>query len=342
MLPHPNRQTIDLVEREGDGGTTINILTLENYPFGKIELEKIDEVTGQPVAGARMRIVGFSPENNLDGLPIDRALTTNAQGRITFEDLPAGMYGISEVFAPEGYILSTQTINVPLAWGQTTSVTFTNTPLATLDVRKIDGNDGTVLAGAIFTLQDPVSGNTWEATSNAQGIATFSGLIPNRTYILTEIKAPNGYVLNSSPREVVITNQGRNEITVQNFRNPSLTIIKRDKDTQELLAGAVFEVNYENGQTLAGSPFTTDSNGRIVINEILFDNNDERTLIITETVPPNGYNLASPNWQRVTVRRGEDNTVTFENRRMPTLTIRKIDGRLLTAIPNTEFTIEKL
>jgi len=340
MLPHPNRQVIDT--EECDEGTILTIVTLENYPYGRIELEKIDEVTGEPVVGARLRIQGFSPENAVDGLPIDRTLTTDANGRITFIDLPAGMYSISEVFAPEGYILSTETISVPLAWGQAATVTFVNTPLASFDVIKIDGDNGITLAGARFTLRDPVTGNAWEAISNTQGIATFTGLIPNKTYILTETQAPNGYVLHSAPREVVITNDGRNEIIIRNFRNPGLTIIKRDKDTQERLAGAVFEVSYENGTTIAGSPFTTDSNGEIKIPEILFENNAERTLIITETIPPAGYNLADPNWQRVTIRQGEDNVVVFENIRKSTLTIRKIDARLLTPIPNTQFTVEKL
>jgi len=331
------------------GGMNSILVTFENYPFGEIEVLKFDDVTGQPLDGAHIRIEGFFPEGNPGGMPTDRIGITGDDdpGRILFTELPAGQYTLSEIYAPPGYILDNSFRSVSITWGQTNTVHFYNEPYTFLEVLKIDGNTNAPLPGAVFTLTDPTTGEQWIGTTDGSGIAIIGTegvnfLIPGRTYILQEIQAPPGYVLDSTPREVVLSNRGRNEIVIANYHNPSLTIIKRDRDTQEYLAGAVFEVVFENGRTVTDSPFTTDESGRILLPETLFADNPERTLIITEIVPPPGYNLADPNWQRVTMREGEDNVVVFENTRMPTLTIQKIDAMTGFPIQGAWFDVEYL
>jgi len=337
IIEHPNINSI--------------LITFENYPYGEIEVMKFDYVTGEPLAGAHIRIQGFFPEGNENGIPIERVGITDSEGRIIFDDLPAGNYTLSEIYAPPGYILGNDFQSVPLTWGQRNTVTFYNQPRTWLEVIKVDGSDGTRLAGARFELVDPTTGERWEAVSDNDGVAALgqaqgslgNELVAGKTYILTELAAPNGYVLISEPISIVLRNTGINTITVENFRNPTLTIVKRDRNNgQTWLEGAVFEVVYENGQTVSGSPFTTDSNGEIIINEILFNGNAERTLIITEIIPPAGYNLSDPNRRQVTVRMGEDNVVVFENTRMPTLEIIKVDAVTGEFLTGAEFTIEKL
>ena len=319
---------------------------------------KHDAITNEPLAGAHIRIQGFFVEGNAP-IITDRTEITDSSGRVVFKDLPTGTYTISEEVPPTGYMLAeTNHHSVNLSWGQRQDnpsrpapiVRFYNEPYTYLEVLKIDGNTNAPLAGAIFMLSDPSTGEEWLGTTGNDGrvIIGQSGgsagnfLTPGKTYILKEIQAALGYVLDSSERQVVLSNNGRNEVVVTNYHNPSLTIIKRDMDTQENLTGAVFEVVFENGRTVHGSPFTTDSNGRIVIPEILFADNPERTLVVTEVVPPSGYNLSDPNWQRVVMREGEDNTIIFENRRMPTLTIQKIDTRTGLPINGAWFEIEYL
>jgi len=329
----------------------------ENYPFGEIVAYKHCSVTREPLAGAHIRIQGFFVEGNAPQI-IDQTLITDSSGRIVFRGLPAGQFTVSEEISPPGFMLADVNFrSVSLSWGQIDGhptrpapvVRFYNEPYVYLEVLKIDGNDNTPLSGAIFSLTNPATGEEWLGTTGADGRAIIGQegsqgnfLIPGITLILRELQAPPGFVLDSTPREVVLSNRGRNEILVTNLHNPSLTIIKRDMDTQEYLAGAVFSVVFENGRTVAGSPFTTDASGRIVIPEILFADNPERTLIITEEIAPPGWNLANPNWQRVTMREGEDNVVVFENRRMPTLTILKQDARTGYPIRGAWFTIEYL
>ena len=426
------------------GGINSVLITFENYPFGSIELTKLDEVTSRPIAGAVFQIEGYFAEGNPGGIPTHRTGTTDSGGRIRWDDLPAGMYAITETHTPAGYVLSDETVTVPITWGQTATVVVTNTPMSSLEVQKVDSVTGTPIGGAVFELRDPSTGETWQAATSAMGIAIFgrgsngnelmpgrafiiteiqsppgyvrnhipqevvlspgnnnrvtipntpmsslevqkvdgstgaplSGAIfelrdpstgetwqsttgstgiavfgrgpngneflPGRTFILTEVQAPPGYVLHESPQEVVLTPGSSNRVTVRNYTNPSLTIIKRDRDTQAPLSGAVFSVEYENGTAISGSPFTTDALGQIVLPWTLFEGNSERTLIITETSPPSGYHLSEPNWQRATMRQGENNVITFENARMPTLTIQKQDAVTGAPVVGAWFTIEKL
>jgi len=325
------------------------LITFENYPFGEIEVLKFDETTGQPLSGAHFRIQGFFPEGNPGGMPIDRTEITDGSGRILFEDLPAGQYTISEVFAPPGYIFDNDFASVSITWGQTNTIHFYNTPMSSLEVIKIDGDSGAGLAGAVFELRDPTTGETWVGTTGGSGSVILgqnggiNELIPGRTYILTEIQPPPGYVLIPSPQEVVLSPGNNNQVTIRNYQNPSLTIIKRDQDTGALLDGAVFDVTFENGETLPGT-FTSgdDGPGTVIIPWTLFEGNTERTLIITEIIAPQGYHLADPNWQRITMRPGEHNQVIFENRRMPTITIQKRDAVTGLPIVGAEFTVEKV
>ena len=333
------------------------LITFENYPFSEIVVYKRainNGVEGDFLSDATFRIQGFFVEGNAPQI-IDMVGVTDANGRLVFRGLPAGNYTITELQAPAGFMRNYpyhRSVNV--SWGQldghpsrpAPSVVFFNTPKSSLEIHKVCANTGANLSGAVFEISDPVSGETWEATTGADGRAIFGQggnfLYPDRTYIVREIVAPLGFVLNSTPREVVLTPGDNNVITWTNYHNPSLTIIKRDAADHRLLAGAVFDVTFENGQPIAGSPFTTDAQGRIVIPEILGDNEFERTVIVTETAPPPGYNLATPNWQRVVIRAGEDNVITFDNERMPTLTIQKIDARTGYPVQGAWFEIEYL
>jgi uncharacterized surface anchored protein len=332
----------------------------ENYPFSEIIVYKHCRVTLEPLADAHIRVQGFFVEGNAPQIT-DQTLITDSSGRVVFRGLPAGQFTISEEIAPPGFLLDEPSFrSVSVSWGQLENhptrpapvVRFYNTPMSYLEVLKIDGDTtgssptaGQPLAGARFRLAGlDIHGNrvTWYATSGADGIARFEGpFIPGETYLLEELQSPEGFVLVEGETAIIMT-PGRNEVVWRNWRNPGLTIIKRCQDTQELLAGAVFEVVFENGQTVSGSPFTTDESGTVHLPWTLFEGQSERTLIITEIIAPPGFHLADPNWQRVTMRAGEDNIVTFENRRMPTLTIHKTDAITGVDIQGAEFTIERL
>lgn len=74
---------------------------------------------------------------------------------------------------------------------------FTNTSTTRLDlqIRKTDSNDDAkVLQGATFSLKKPGEKTGTEATTDKDGIATFTGIQRNTTYELNETEAPSNYM----------------------------------------------------------------------------------------------------------------------------------------------------
>jgi len=332
---------LDTTSREVVLSSGENELVWSNVPYVYIEITKVCSVTNDPLAGAtfvlRDPTTGetWTATTGEDGIAIIGRLASSLGNYL----IPGRTYILTETISPPGFILDSTPRDVVLSNRGRNAVVIDNEPYVYLLITKVDGNTNEPLEGATFELRDPTTGEVWTATTDSSGTAiTGQGtgsmgnyLIPGRTFFLVETIAPSNYVLNSTPREVVLSNRGRNEIKVANYHNPSLTILKRCQDTLELLAGAIFTVEFENGQTIPGGPFTTDAQGRIVIPNVLGSDETERTLIVTETVAPPGFNLANPNSQRITIRAGEDNVATFHNRRMSGLTILKIDA--VTGLP---------
>ena len=248
---------VDYEIREEENTSSV-LITFENYPFGKIEVTKYDMVTELPLEGAHFRIQGYFAEGNTNGMPIDRVGVSGADGKLVFEGLPAGHYTITEIEAPGGYELDYNEFRaISLTWGQTASTSFYNEPKTFVEVIKVDGDSGALLDGAIFRLTDPLSGEIWEGTTVGGKVRLGAGdgscgnqLEAEAVYILTEIQAPTGYILDPTPKEVILAaNNQLNTITVRNFKKPTLTLIKLDELTNEPLSGASFRLWKTEGET---------------------------------------------------------------------------------------------
>ena len=336
-----------------------NSIRIYNTPYGEIVIYKRDYAngtgSGRFLPGATFLIQGTYLGTTPPTI-IDRTAVTDANGRIQMA-LPGGTFTVTEIDPPSGFMLSNNNVwTVTVVPGQTIAAgtapthTFFNEQKSSLEILKICGVTGEPLESAIFEIYDPATGERWQATSAANGIAllgrgTYGNfLYPGRTYIVREIRAPYGFVLQAGPREVILSPGDENRIVWENFRNPGLTIIKECQDTGERLAGAHFTVVAQgSGRPLPiDFPMITDENGEIFIPWTLFSGEAERNFIVTETVAPPGFHLANPNWQLVTMQAGYPNTVVFSNRRMPDLTIQKRDAITGEPIQNAEFTIERL
>ncbi|HBI1630594.1 TPA: hypothetical protein I0F55_RS15150, partial [Enterococcus faecalis] len=91
------------------------------------------------------------------------------------------------------------------------------------------------LAGAEFQWKDTVTGKTGTVTVGTDGTVTIPNLSVNRTYELTETKAPAGYVLDKTVHKVTLTTAQANKIvtvTIDNVaQKGSIKIVKQDKDS---------------------------------------------------------------------------------------------------------------
>ena len=94
------------------------------------------------------------------------------------------------------------------------------------------------------------------------GLASLTDLLPG-TYVVTEIEAPPGYLLNSTPQNVYL-DEGRTETMLfRNNKPGGIAVLKRDAISGLPLAGAVFELRTLDGELIGKEPLTTGLDGYI-------------------------------------------------------------------------------
>lgn len=238
------------------------------------------------------------------------------QGRVSFEDVPYGVYELTEVIAPEGYVRSNETYYVsiggavaedknigivPAIWANSrTEKEFT--------VEKVSADGGEPLSGVVFQVLDegkkPIEGKKITTLNGGSGTVT----LPLGKYYLKETVAPEGYKPNDELIPFEVTAGGRNTVTVKNTpKTGSLTIQKADKDGKPLL-GAEFKI-YAAKDKARENPITliTDSSGKAIKTGIPYG-----SYVAIESRAPEGYELDNTEHTFDIPQKNEDGTVSAD------------------------------
>ena len=261
-------------------------VTIDNIAKkGSLAIIKVDKDSGKRLAGAE-----FKWRDTVTGKVGTAVADKNGQALIT--NLPVNrVYEITEVKAPNGYILNNKTYRVTLTTNYADKIgyyTIENVALrGNLKLVKQDGYSKQRLAGAQFRWRDTVNGNTGVVTANANGEATLYNFSVNRIYEITEIKAPNGYILDKTVHRVLLPSNyaGKTYTFTKNnqAQKGAIKIIKQDGYTTQRLAGAQFKFRDTTNNHTA--TFTANRNGEVLITGLAGD----RVYEITEIKAPNGY-----------------------------------------------------
>lgn len=131
--------------------------------------------------------------------------------------------------------------------------------------------DGTVLAGAEFDVyKDSTNEKVGQIVTNEQGLGEITNLL-QEDYTLIETKAPIGFILDAAPIKVA-SNEFQNKIAFKQVTNKaelitgSVQLFKVDRATKEKLAGVVFELQDEAGNSLQTELITNEAGQLIVQN----------------------------------------------------------------------------
>ena len=325
------------------GEQSVVTVRFDNAPDGILLIRKVCSVNPSvTLANAEFKITYADGTLIGDSNGIFR---TDEHGEIRVPGLKPGKSVIvTETKAPDGYIIDTQSQTVQIKEGRTVSLTFKNQPKGKLIIQKRDSATGQPLPGAEFRVTtaagcevglDGVIGDSTLTqngifTTDANGEIRIINLAPG-AYVLTEIKAPTGYVMDAPSTNVVIGSKGDTQtVVIKNSKAGTLIIDKRDSLTGKPLEGVTFKVTTstgeyvadENGYISSNGLYYTDKDGKITINGVV------GTLVVTETKTIPGYSIdPAGQTQTVKVDPNETQTLRFTNTPSTTLVIEKyIEG----------------
>ena len=322
-------------------------LTFANAPYGKIIIEKRDSKTNELLPGAEFRVTTAAGcevgQNGVIGdtnLTSNGIFTTGADGKITITNVRPGSYVITEIKAPDGYLIDDPTRTITVTSGDTQTIVFKDTKPGGLIIEKRDSVTKEPLAGATFKVttsdgrfvaQDGGATSTNGLyTTDANGQIHIVDLDPD-TYVVTEVTAPDGYLMDAPSQTVKIEKNDTQTLTFYDTPLGGLTIVKVDSESGKRLEGAKIEVAKMNGEIVG--TYVTDKLGVIQLPDL-----DDGWYQLTEIKAPKGYLLDSTP-QKVEVKKGETKTFEFENTASASMLIHKIDSVTRKGIQGVKFVV---
>ena len=317
----------------------------QNYPKPTLTVNKIDSITGDPIKGAKFSVTFKSDKTSTGEIRNLGTFYSDENGQFKLDKLDDGWYTITELESAAGYAIkdpASQELYVEAGRGKV--VTFENTPLSAIVVKKVDANTGDPLQGAWFRVRflggtSGTGGTTIaERQTSANGTFVLTGLKAG-TYIVEEISAPNGYVLSEDDIQTVYLSGKDQDVITVTFGNEakgSVLIKKIDAVTREPLSDVEFLVTESDGSVVGNSngKFVTDSAGTILIEGI----DPDTTLVVKEVRAREGYVLDDTP-QSIKTKSGETVTLEFRNYPEGTLHIIKKDAFTKEPIAGVEFLI---
>ena len=323
-----------------DTGNTVTV-TFTDTPVitseGSIRKVDADDPT-KGLAGAVIKIEGV--DNEFVGTYI-----TGAGGYledVPWDTMPIGSFVATEVAPPNGYTISSDPNKVrqEFYWDGKSDVdlVFEDDAKVKLELLKLDASERP-LEGAVFNVIRDGQIIATEATG-ADGIIT----VPNVTegmYMFVELSVPAPYAKLQAPvivhvDQATVDGGGTVSVTAVDQKLPTLTILKRDSQSREVIPGTVFEV--KGVHTGYHTDVTTGEDGTATLTGLPVD-----TYEVTEKSVPEPYVVAAEPTQVIWLGPGADQELIFDNLKKPQITIAKVDAAdSTTPIPGTVFRIEAI
>lgn len=250
-------------------------LTASNTPIQfRVKIEKTDQLTKEPLAGAEFTITRKSGlpshEGENDG-EVVAVLVTDSNGEAVSDLLTWGVYEVKESKVPVHFVDNHFSATIT---GSEDNKTYTiaceNEPTkGYIKIVKTDKLDRTPIEGVQFDIYENDaygSGLVATMTTDKNGVAV-SPALRKGTYIVKEHADPIGYTTDLLELDCVVKSDETTSLSCTNTPiQGKICIIKTDELTSEALAGAEFTIT-----RISGLPSHKGSNDGEVVAVIVTD-----------------------------------------------------------------------
>ena len=319
-------------------------VTFFNALKPSLEIRKVDSVTGDPIKGAKFQIWYGSNHTDTGELNDLGTYFSDASGKIILPEIKDGWYKVTELEPASGYaIKEAATQECFISGGESKVLTFENTPLSAIIIRKVDSESGQPLEGAWFRIRylggTSGTGGTviGEYRTSSNGTIVVTGLKAG-TYVCEEISAPDGYVITDATETVYLSGKDQDVITVTfgNDKMGSLLIVKKDAVTGAPISDVEFFITDSDGSVIGNvnGKYVTDSAGTIRIDGLT----PGMTVIAKEARAKDGY-ILDDTPQSIKIKRNSVMTLEFRNQPKGGVLVKKVDAVTNAPISDVEFLV---
>ncbi len=274
-------------------------ITIENKPI-VVNLGKIDAKTGEYISGATMRL------NREDG-EMEPITFVSSNSPYQVKRLTPGVYSLEETEAPSGYVGTGSKITFRvLETGEVQTVNITN------DITTISINNRTLTVDTNKTSGYKYQLETRDGTLIDEFTTTNENYVKENLeigeYILKQIEAPNGVIVNNEPIYFSITDS--NNVSIINFVNDftKVNISKKDMVGSEEVEGAHLVIKDSNGNIVEE---WISSNTPYYIEKLPVGK-----YTLEETIAPDGYILNTSKVEFEVLETGDIQSTTMYNSKL--------------------------
>ena len=326
---------------------------IKNGPItARLKLTKVDRETNQviPIAGAKFKIKN-KKTNEYVCMTTDKVICefeTNEEG-IMMTPLPlfGGDYIIEEIQAPNGYLLSNESIEFSIKensdliedeiYGSIIEIIFKNEPVkGVIEIQKV-GEKVVIQNGQFtyleiplpnvkFALYDAFGHLIGEYVTDQDGYIKIENLKLGK-YRLKEIETVGGYILDESEYEFELQYQDQYTSIItktftlkNNLKKSDFKFIKKDASTGEAISNVKIEIYTENNELI----FTgvTDEFGQIELPNLWIGR-----FYIVEVEAATGYQLSTEKLYFEVLENGQIVKVEMTNERIVEVPDTAVDSK---------------
>ena len=309
-----------------------------NHIKPSLQLIKLSS-DGSRLAGVTFRIARIEDGSHY----LDR--TTNSNGEILISDLEPGVYSVRELSSVQDHIPDDTEHHVELFPGQTSTITLTNDKRPNLYIHKTDADTGEPIEHTVYLVKGADGHSIAEVETDGNGVAVVENLLPGVVEII-EKSVPEPYLLAEESQMVTLLPNRDRDVYFQNYKRPTIEIIKENSITHDRIENVPFQVWYASNNTATGEyndlgVFYTDEEGRIVLSDPDLSLRDG-WFRVKELEPAPGFALADPDTQEAFIAAGEGHTFRFLNRPLSAISVWKYDSETGAAIEGAVFQVRYL